>query len=34
MLTASATAAIEQARAPVLIVPRGVALRFETLVTA
>jgi nucleotide-binding universal stress UspA family protein len=34
MITASAAAAIDQATAPVLILARGVALSFKTLVTA
>jgi nucleotide-binding universal stress UspA family protein len=34
MITSSAANAIEEATAPVLVVARGAALRFETLVTA
>jgi hypothetical protein len=34
MITSYAANAIEEATSPVLIVARGAALRFETLVTA
>jgi len=34
MITSQAQNAIEEARSPVLVVARGVALIFETLVTA
>ena len=33
MLTSAAAAAIEEATAPVLVVAKDVALRFDTLVT-